>query len=88
MKGIHHFVIQELEPDECGGFKGFLRMNSEVFNEILGRIEPQIRRDDTIMRDSITPHEMLVVTLRFLATGDLLTHFFKRVNCRCICIYL
>jgi hypothetical protein len=51
------------------GFKGFLRMTPEVFNELLARIESHVQRSDTIMRDSITPHEMLVVTLRYLATG-------------------
>lgn len=51
------------------GFKGFLRMTPDVFNELLAKIDPHVRRCDTNMRDSVTPHEKLVVTLRYLATG-------------------
>ena len=70
-------MLNELETGDIVGFKGFLRMTPDVFNELLAKIEPHIRRSDTIMRDSITPHEMLVVTLRYLATGRTVLHSVK-----------
>ena len=72
-RGIKTFVIDELELNDVVGFQGFLRMSPAMFNSLLERIEPVIRLQDTVMRESISPHEMLVVTLRFLATGSLLT---------------
>jgi hypothetical protein len=55
-KGVGNFVLNELLTGDIVGFKGFLRMTPDVFNELLAKIEPHIRRSDTIMRDSITPH--------------------------------
>ena len=43
------------------GLEGFVRMISENFNDLLTRIEPQVRKYDIMIRDSITPHEILVV---------------------------
>ena len=68
-RGILNFVDYELHDDMCG-FQGFLRMSSNEFGEILEIITPEIQRMDTVMRDSITPKEMLVVTLRYLASGE------------------
>ncbi len=63
------FVQYELEATDAFGFRGFLRMTPELFNSLLDKITPHIQLQDSCMRDCITPHEMLVVTLRFLATG-------------------
>ena len=71
LKGMNQFVMNELQQDDSAGFKGFLRLTPDIFNELLERIEPKIRCNDTIMRDCISPQEMLVVTLRYLASGKL-----------------
>ena len=63
-----NFVDYELRDDMCG-FHGFLRMSSSEFNEILEMIAPYIQKDYTVMRDCISPKEMMVVTLRYLASG-------------------
>lgn len=86
---MENFVLNELVTGDVVGFKGFLRMTPEVFNELLARIEPHVQRSDTIMRDSITPHEMLVVTLRYLATGRAIAVWYNWfiiyliINCTC-----
>ena len=67
-RGILNFVEYELRDDMCG-FQGFLRMSSSEFNELLDAIAPETQKEDTMMRDCITPKEMLVVTLRYLASG-------------------
>jgi hypothetical protein len=67
-RGMAHFVNYELSVD-ASGFQGFLRMSVDVFKELMEMIEPSIRRSDTQLRESISPEEMLIVTLRYFATG-------------------
>ncbi|XP_023312377.1 uncharacterized protein LOC111692556 [Anoplophora glabripennis] len=44
-------------------------MNEEIYTELLGLVSQIIQKEDTIMRQAITPHERLTSTLRFLVTG-------------------
>ncbi|XP_053663552.1 uncharacterized protein LOC128712690 [Anopheles marshallii] len=53
--------------------KTFLRMTKEDFDYLLSLIGPKIQRLDTHMRESITAQERLMITLRFLATGETFT---------------
>uniref|UniRef100_A0A182YR18 DDE Tnp4 domain-containing protein n=1 Tax=Anopheles stephensi TaxID=30069 RepID=A0A182YR18_ANOST len=48
----------------------FLRMKKEDFIVLLQAIRPAISRMNTNMRDSITAQERLLITLRYLATGE------------------
>jgi hypothetical protein len=63
---MENFVLNELLTGDVVEFKVFLRMKPEVFNELLARTEPHVQSSDTIMRNHITPHEMLLVTSRYL----------------------
>ncbi len=45
-------------------------MSFKDFEYLLSHIEPAIRKQGTNYRDAISPKERLVITLRFLATGD------------------
>lgn len=47
----------------------YLRMDEETYLNLLSFVSPLIQKQDTIMREAITPHERLTATLRFLATG-------------------
>lgn len=64
----HINLIEELlnEPDD---FRNYLRMDETAYRYLLDLVTPLIQRSDTIMKCSITPHERLCATLRFLATG-------------------
>ncbi|KAK4885232.1 hypothetical protein RN001_001503 [Aquatica leii] len=62
-------LLKELKTNEPEDFRNYLRMNSETFEELLKLVSPHIKKQDTVMRNSIIPEERLVVTLRFLATG-------------------
>ncbi len=53
-----------------GQFQNFCRMPFKDFEYLLSLTEPAIRKQDTNYRDAISPKERLVITLRFLATGD------------------
>lgn len=44
-------------------------MKTHIYYRLLSMVTPEIEKQDTIMRNSISPHERLVATLRFLATG-------------------
>ncbi|XP_052888964.1 uncharacterized protein LOC128297371 [Anopheles moucheti] len=48
----------------------FLRMTHEDFEWLLDKVSAKIQRENTRMRKSITPRERLLITLRFLATGE------------------
>lgn len=50
-------------------YQNYVRMNEETYLKLLSLVTPIIQKEDTIMRNSISAHERLMVTLRFLATG-------------------
>ncbi|XP_069585820.1 uncharacterized protein [Ranitomeya imitator] len=60
-------------------FFSYVWMKAENFDLLVDRIEHLIRRSDTYFRFSISPAERLMVTLRFLATGESL-HFQFRLG--------
>nr|XP_022903097.1 protein ALP1-like [Onthophagus taurus] len=51
-------------------FRKFLRMDESTFNFLLCRVGPIITKQDTFMRLSISAKDKLLITLRFLATGE------------------
>lgn len=64
----HVNLIKEF-MNEPNDFRNYLRMDETTYRYLLELIRPSIKRDDTVMKRSITPHERLSATLRFLATG-------------------
>ncbi|KAM4029736.1 uncharacterized protein ACNLHF_022392 [Anomaloglossus baeobatrachus] len=58
-------------------FASYAWMTPDSFDILVGYVEEQIRKSDTYCRFSISPAERLLVTLRFLATGESLSslHF-------------
>lgn len=53
-----------------GHFLNFIRMPLQCFEELHPMVEPIIKKRDTNLRCAIPSKERLLVTLRFLATGD------------------
>lgn len=67
-------LIAHLQFDETtGNFRNFVRMASEDFEFLLGKIGPKIMKRDTHLRKAVSIEKRLAVTLRFLATGDSFT---------------
>ncbi|XP_004917635.1 uncharacterized protein LOC101731903 [Xenopus tropicalis] len=58
--------IPENYPDD---FRNYLQMSDASFDWLLRAVTPLIQKKDTCMRKSISAHQRLVATLRFLATG-------------------
>lgn len=71
--GMHAQLMNELKNEEAALYKNFVRMRVDDFNFILDRITPIISRQNLPMRASISPSERLAVTLRFLATGTMIS---------------
>lgn len=44
-------------------------MSEDSYNRLLGMVRNYLERQDTVMRKSLTVHERLALTLRYLATG-------------------
>ena len=45
-------------------------MDTILFDELYDKVRPVIEKQNTNMRDAISAHERLCVTLRFLASGS------------------
>ncbi|GFO29311.1 Pol polyprotein [Plakobranchus ocellatus] len=66
----HSKLLDELGCTEPSDFRNFLRMDEDSFDELLELVRPCIKKQDTNMRDAISPTDKLSITLRFLATGN------------------
>jgi hypothetical protein len=67
--GTYHSLFQELKKDEKA-FKEFIRMDESQFEFLVERLTQKIIKEDTTMRQCIKPHEMVCLTLRYLASGE------------------
>ncbi|KAF6212246.1 hypothetical protein GE061_012767 [Apolygus lucorum] len=68
--GVYTTLLPELTASDPKMYMNFVRMSATNFQELLSKISPLIKKQDTTMRESIQPGERLAVTLRFLASGD------------------
>ena len=64
----HTSLMEELRLEPTDWFN-YLRMDEANYRQLLALLTPLIQKQDTCMRRSISPHERLSATLRFLATG-------------------
>lgn len=63
-------MLKEEFQQDPSQFKQFLRMSDEVFNKLLNWVKPLIEKKDTNYREAISAKTKLIITLRFLATGE------------------
>ena len=69
-QGAFVTLIPGLRESEKEIYRNFTRMPSSVFDWLLALISPTIIKQHTVFRSPISPAEQLVITLRFLATGE------------------
>ncbi|XP_023303070.2 protein ANTAGONIST OF LIKE HETEROCHROMATIN PROTEIN 1-like [Lucilia cuprina] len=69
-EGFHAKLLIKLRSEEPELYSSFLRMDSDQFDHLLNLVTPYIQKQDTNMRKSISADERLVLTLRYLATGE------------------
>lgn len=67
--GHYDTLMVELQREARGDFKSFLRVDPDLFLEILGRVERRITKSSEA-RPPLKPGLKLAITLRYLATGD------------------
>jgi len=61
--------MHELTTEDQSSFKNFLRVDPDIFMELLHHVGPRIEKQDTFFRKALPPGLKLAVTLRYLATG-------------------
>lgn len=69
MLGQYDTLFQELDRECQGDYMNFIRLDRNVFHEVLQRVAPRIAMNDRY-RQPLDPGMKLVITLRHLATGD------------------
>jgi hypothetical protein len=68
--GQYSRLLEELRLEDVPAFRNFLRMEPELFVEILNRVRDRIWRQDTFYRRALDPGLKLALTLRYLASED------------------
>nr|CAI5843406.1 unnamed protein product [Callosobruchus analis] len=68
--GASETLLKELAAEDKDGYRNYLRMSEEKFEELLSKVQNSVKKQDTVMRQAISPKLKLQVTLRYLATGD------------------
>ncbi|KAH7981292.1 hypothetical protein HPB49_022942 [Dermacentor silvarum] len=68
--GVQNLLYEELLKTDLDEYRRLLRVSREQFLQLLSRVDPRIRREDTVMRRSISAETRLQVTLRYLASAD------------------
>ena len=73
-KGEFNTLVQDLRLHDHEYFFQCFRMLPAKFEELLRLVAPYIKKCSTKMRDPILADKRLVITLRYLATGDAYTN--------------
>ena len=68
--GLYHILTDELRLFDKEYFFRFARMTPPCFEHLLSLVGLHLQRTTTKMREPISPSERLLLTLRFLASGD------------------
>jgi hypothetical protein len=68
-RSLGHVNLLEEFRLEPGDWHNYLRMDEKTYFKLQQLVTPLIKKKVTQMSLSISPHERLTVTLRFLATG-------------------
>ena len=69
--GAFQRIVRELATEDPSLFMEYLRMDKDQFNHLVSLVSPLIKKEDTCMREAISPAKKVALTLRFLATGEL-----------------
>ncbi|XP_052778489.1 uncharacterized protein LOC128215927 [Mya arenaria] len=67
--GQYETLMKDPEAEHAADFKAFLRMEPQMYYELLNRAGPRITKSTT-HRTPLDPGLKLAITLRFLATGS------------------
>ena len=65
----HLNLLNFIRNDSPEDYKNYLRMSDENVQYLIAKVKPLIAKQDTLMRNTITPEARIAANLRFLATG-------------------
>ena len=68
--GVYSTLLQELRNENPITFKNYLRIEKDLFDEMVIALTPHLTKPSTNFRDNIPVGLKLACTLRILATGD------------------
>ena len=83
-------LVNELRIGDKYNFSNFLRLDEVKFDYLLALISSKITKQNTLMRPSIPAKSKLIVTLRFLASGESFTSlaYQSRISKQSICRFV
>ena len=70
IQGAYANLCRELEVGDMSAFTNFTRLSPVLFHHLEDLVRPLIQKTNTNYRDCISAGERLMITLRFLATGE------------------
>ena len=65
--GAYLNLLNEFRIEDLIEHQKFLRISPEIFDELLDLIRSSIIKQNTVMRDALSPSTKLAATIRFLA---------------------
>ncbi|KAM3931632.1 uncharacterized protein RB166_004982 isoform 1-T4 [Leptodactylus fuscus] len=66
-----HFAMLYADLRRCPEkFQDFIQMSTSAFDGLLDLLRPQLTMQQTLLRRCISPEQRLLITLRFLSTGE------------------
>ena len=68
-QGASHQLMKELSTLDVSSYRNFVRMDSTTFEVLLNMVAPKIQKQNTVMREAISPGERIALTFLFLAHG-------------------
>jgi hypothetical protein len=68
--GHYDQLMRELRMEDTSSFFNYLRMEPQMFDELLHRVGHRIQKHDTNFRKALSPGLRLALTIRHLAAGD------------------
>ena len=68
--GQYDSLLTELHKEDQRGYKNYLRITPDLFQEMVEKLTPRLQKQSTFMREPIQVGLKLAATLRFLATGN------------------
>lgn len=66
----HLNLLREINKSHPEDYKNYLRMDENTFYTLLEIVGKRIKKQNTVMREAISPEDRLAATLRYLATGN------------------
>jgi hypothetical protein len=68
--GQYEKLLAELKSEDANGFRNYIRISPELFEELLQQVGPRLMKKDMFMIKALEPGPRLAIALRYMATGD------------------